>query len=150
MTRAESSQSKKGAAHALGGASGGTALVALADILGPTTRLGELLTIVAPALTVGLGYVAYYLHLKADKYFAKQRAETERAERAARDEELNAARDLLEKCLSNPHTSTAHKARIRKQLEDLDKFAAEHAVSQVRKSYSEHGQPVHIPAPDPG
>jgi hypothetical protein len=102
----------------LGGAGGGTGLVAIAHVVGLHTILGQLLLYVSPTISVVAGTVLYHMRLQTDWYSMRW--------------QIKRARRTLEELLAYPHTSEEHKAEIRKMLEKLDHVVAEDALSRVK------------------
>jgi hypothetical protein len=115
-------------AVAVGGAAGGTALVAVVQAIGPSTVGGEILTFLTPVLTVALGYGSYLLQGWFDRLLARQRAKNE-------SDEYGRALVELRKLAKSRHTSPELKSQIKKQLEEVDSLVADRAMTRLRSSF---------------
>lgn len=102
----------------LGGVGGGTSMIAIAQVVGTHTVVGQALMYLAPTISVLAGAALYQLKLQADWY----------GERL----QVRRARKTLEKQLNSPHATDDHKAWIRKKLEEVDQAVAEAELSRVR------------------
>lgn len=110
----------------VGGVGGGTGLVALAEAIGPGTKLGSMLLYLAPSISVGVGGTLYFLEAQVNRYFEQRLVKN--------------AHQTLERQLDNPRTSYEHKAKIRELLEELDLTEARTELERVR------GLPAQMPA----
>jgi hypothetical protein len=102
----------------IGGVSGGTGLVALAQAIGPTTPAGAIILYLSPAISFFIGIALYYLEAETSRYLERRL--------------LNNARKTLEQQLDNPRFSNAYKSRIRKLLEELEEAVATSQVERVK------------------
>jgi len=102
----------------IGGAGGGTGLVAIAQAVGLHTVLGEVLLYIAPAVSVIAGAIFYQVKLQANWYGERW--------------QIKRARKTLERQLSYPHTSEEHKSQIRKMLEELDQVVANAELNRIK------------------
>jgi hypothetical protein len=93
-------------------------MVAIAQVIGVDTVLGQILMYVAPTVSVIAGTVLYQLRLQTDWYSERW--------------QVKRARKTLEKHLDYPHTSDDHKAKIREMLEELDHSAAAAELARVK------------------
>ena len=102
----------------IGGVGGGTSLIAIAQVVGTHTVLGQVLMYVAPTVSVIAGTVLYQLKLQADWYGERW--------------QVRRARKTLERQLNSPHASDDHKARLKKKLGEVDQAVAEAELRRVR------------------
>jgi hypothetical protein len=102
----------------VGGISGGTGLVALAQLIGAKTPMGSTLLYLSPAVSFTIGVVLFYLEAQASRYLERRL--------------VNNARKTLVTQLDNPRMSTAHKNKIRKLLEELEESVAKTEVERVK------------------
>jgi hypothetical protein len=102
----------------IGGVGGGTSLIAVAQVVGTHTVLGQVLMYLAPTVSVIAGTVLYQLKLQADWYGERW--------------QVRRARKTLEKQLNSPHASEDHKAWLKKKLEEVDQAVAEAELRRVR------------------
>jgi hypothetical protein len=93
-------------------------MIAIAQVVGTHTVLGQVLMYVAPTVSVVAGTVLYQLKLQADWYGERW--------------QVRRARKTLERQLGSPHASDDHKAWIKKKLEEVDQAVAEAELSRVR------------------
>lgn len=117
--RAKETSLKPSSARAgIGGIGGGTGMVALAQAIGPKTILGAVILYLAPTISFMVGLVLYYFEALTSRYLERRL--------------VNSARKTLQQQLDNPLTSTAHKNRIRKLLEELEESVATAQVERVK------------------
>ena len=102
----------------IGGVGGGTSMIAIAQVVGTHTVVGQVLMYVAPTVSVIAGTVLYQLKLQADWYGERW--------------QVRRARKTLEKQLNSPHASDDHKAWIKMKLEEVDHAVAEAELRRVR------------------
>lgn len=102
----------------VGGVGGGTGIVALAQAIGPGTKLGAMLLYLAPSISVGVGGALYFLETQVNRYFEQRLVKN--------------AHQTLERQLDNPRTSYEHKTKIRSLLEELDLTEAQTELERVR------------------
>jgi hypothetical protein len=101
----------------IGGVGGGTGMIAIAQVVGTHTVLGQVLMYVAPTVSVIAGTVLYQLKLQADWYGERW--------------QVRRARKTLERQLNSPHASDDHKAWLQKKLEEVDQAVAEAELRRV-------------------
>lgn len=102
----------------LGGATGGTGIIGIAQVVGVHTLLGEILLYAAPTVSVVAGTVAYQLQSQAN--WLNELWEIKRARRT------------LLKQLISPGVSDETKAKIRQMIDELDHTLAEMQLSRVK------------------
>lgn len=102
----------------IGGAGGGTSMIAIAQVVGTHTVLGQVLMYVAPTVAVVAGSLLYQVKLQADWYGERW--------------QVRRARKTLEKQLLSPHTTDEHKLWIKEQLQEVDRVVAEAELRRVR------------------
>ena len=107
------------AGSGVGGAGAGTGLVAIAESIGPTTTWGAILLYAAPVASVLIGSGLYFVQLQTNRYLQGRVAK--------------GAVNTLTKLLKNPQTSDAHKAQIRRQLEEIESVVARNEVERVKE-----------------
>lgn len=103
----------------VGGAGFGTGLVAIAQSIGPSTPVGAVLLYAAPAASVLIGSGLYFIELQLGRYLQGRLA--------------RGAIRTLTKQLENQQTSSEHKKRLRKQLEEVEAVVATSEVERVRQ-----------------
>jgi hypothetical protein len=102
----------------VGGVGAGTGLVAIAQVIGPSTVVGSILLYLAPALAFVAGAIFFYLQTQISRYFERR--------------VFRIAMKTLESQLDNPRTSTTHKAKIRKMLEEMEIAVASAELGRVK------------------
>ena len=107
----------RSAQASVGGIGGGTGLVGVAHLVGPSTPFGAILLYAAPAATVIVGSLLYYVEIQVSRYAERRVAKN--------------ARKTLEAALANPLTSDEHRARIRAKLEALEEVLTTREVERV-------------------
>lgn len=90
----------------------------MAQTIGPETTAGALLLYIAPAASIVVGALLYYLELQASRYLERR--------------VVNSARRTLERQLDNPRTSPEHKAKMRVMLEELEETVATTELERVK------------------
>lgn len=114
--------SRKTLQAGIGGAGGGTIMVAVAQAAGTDTLLGQVILYAAPTASVIAGALFYELKF--------------RAERMTQKSHVKAARKTLVKQLSDPNTSDKYKQELATMIEELDRTVANAELARVK---SRHG-----------
>ena len=92
--------------------------MAFAQSLSAGNSLRPVLLYLAPSASLLLGVATYYLELLTSRYLQGR--------------VVSSVRKRLESYLNSPYTSDEHKARIRRQLEELEVGVAVREVERVR------------------
>lgn len=105
----------------LGGAGGGTALVAFAQHLGVNTWPGLVLLYCTPLISIvfgaGIGLVQLW------------------AVRIGEQSVVSSARKTIKEQLNNPNITEEHKADLQAKLQELDQIIAEQQISRVKAAF---------------
>ncbi|MFQ6397555.1 hypothetical protein ACLMAJ_29410 [Nocardia sp. KC 131] len=109
----------------IGGATGGTALVVIAQQLGTHSWPGMLLMYAAPMIAVGYSGVLMQLHMLVES--TRRRSEEKEAQR-----KINAAHAGVEALLKNSHATEKHKRELRGVLEGIEREAANRHLGHVK------------------
>ncbi|MCI0616779.1 hypothetical protein L0244_27690 [bacterium] len=104
------------------GVGGGTLLVVIANNLPESSKLKLWLILAAPSVSVFLGALWLWLQVKFANYLRDREARSI----------INDTRKTLENALSNPNTSDAHRARIRRALEKLDLVTIDRHMERIK------------------
>ena len=102
----------------LAGAGGGTGLVVLAESLGASSTMREVLVYVAPSVSVIVGAVTFYIEIATKRYLQRRL--------------VKSIRERLQEYLKNPATSPEHKAALVRQLEALEQTDVIQDIERVR------------------
>ena len=113
----------------VGGAGGGTLLIAIAQNLGTYTTPGLILVYCTPAIAIVFGFASDQIQSWGLRI---------REQSVIKD-----ARKTIERQLNDPNTSPAHKEELKSMLEGLGKEIGENKLIQVRTVF---GRAQDIPA----
>lgn len=108
----------------IGGASSGTAMVAIANVVGTDKAWGQVLLYAAPTISVILGTILYQLQKQAAFYSERLDVRRDRAK-------IERARKTVERQLAADRISEARRAELVKELEDLDRAELARELADV-------------------
>lgn len=118
----EKNNNKNAIGAGVTGAGGGTFIVMLANSFPEGSQAQEILTLVAPSLTIAIGAIASVCLAKMIQHLENR--DIEKA--------LSVAKTSFSQSLKNPETSTEHKNNLRKSLEQLELIDLESKMSNVK------------------